>query len=68
MSISNLQLTNKLQNQFTEQHLHRPWRTTRYDDGAQLEYEITSIINSQKANIKIASRKICRWWICRSGL
>jgi hypothetical protein len=57
MSISNLQLTNKLQNQFTEQHLHRPWRTTRYDDSAQLEYEITSIINSQKANIKLQVEK-----------
>jgi hypothetical protein len=57
MKKNNLQLTNNLQTVFLNQNLHRPQRITRYDDGALLEYEISSVMTSQKATVKLHVEK-----------
>jgi hypothetical protein len=57
MGISNLKLTNSLQEQFSKQKLYRPLRISRYDDGMTLSYEITSVLTSAKATIELLIEK-----------
>jgi len=43
----------ELENRFRAAGLHRPMRITRYDPGAQLTYEVTSVAQAVKATVSL---------------
>ena len=52
-----VELCKTLERKFHSAGLHRPMKTTRYDPGTELVYDITSIENANKGRVHLVVEK-----------